>query len=100
MSSKRIASSAHRLVLTATPRQVTLRVTLPTALPSAPAATSLDSLKLSITYTPPAKSSKPKVTLHPSEGHFGVLEFRVPGNLAKSLARHVGTWYIEWFNNQ
>ncbi|KAJ3386472.1 hypothetical protein HDU80_000387 [Chytriomyces hyalinus] len=42
----------------------------------------------------------PKVKMDPSERHFGVLEYRVSGNLAKSLARHVGTRYMKWFNDQ
>ncbi|KAJ3233800.1 hypothetical protein HDU81_001981 [Chytriomyces hyalinus] len=57
MSSKRLACRAHRLVLTATPRQVTLRVTFPTKTPSATSKTALDSLKLSFTCSPPTKSS-------------------------------------------
>ncbi|KAJ3224147.1 hypothetical protein HDU78_011078 [Chytriomyces hyalinus] len=57
MSSKRLVCSAHRLVLNATPRQVMLRVTFPTDAPAATAITTLDSLKLSINYTPSFKSS-------------------------------------------
>ncbi|KAI8828324.1 hypothetical protein BJ741DRAFT_653648 [Chytriomyces cf. hyalinus JEL632] len=57
MSSKRLVCSAHRLVLTATPRQVTLRVTFPTDAPAATAKTTLDSFKLSFVCTPASKSS-------------------------------------------
>ncbi|KAJ3386471.1 hypothetical protein HDU80_000386 [Chytriomyces hyalinus] len=57
MSSKRLVCSAHRLVLNATPRQVTLRVTFPTDVPAATAIPALDSLKLSINFTPSSKSS-------------------------------------------
>ncbi|KAJ3232336.1 hypothetical protein HDU78_007190 [Chytriomyces hyalinus] len=42
----------------------------------------------------------PKVKMDPSESHFGVVEYSVSGNLAKSLARHVGTRYMKWFNDQ
>ncbi|KAJ3252072.1 hypothetical protein HDU77_005464 [Chytriomyces hyalinus] len=42
----------------------------------------------------------PKVKVDPSERHFGVVEYRVSGHLAKSLARHVGTRYMKWFNDQ
>ncbi|KAJ3252071.1 hypothetical protein HDU77_005463 [Chytriomyces hyalinus] len=57
MSSKRLVCSAHRLVLNATPRQVTLRVTFPTEASAVAAITALDSLKLSINCTPSSKSS-------------------------------------------
>ncbi|KAI8827607.1 hypothetical protein BJ741DRAFT_670965 [Chytriomyces cf. hyalinus JEL632] len=57
MSSKRLISSAHRLVLTAAPRQVTLRVTFPTGLPAATATPALDSLTLSLTCPSLSKSS-------------------------------------------
>ncbi|KAJ3233801.1 hypothetical protein HDU81_001982 [Chytriomyces hyalinus] len=61
MASKILAGNAHRLVLTATPRQVSLRIAFPTNLPSATAATALDPLKLSITCP---SSSKPFVLHH------------------------------------
>ncbi|KAJ3232338.1 hypothetical protein HDU78_007192 [Chytriomyces hyalinus] len=48
MSSKRLISSAHRLVSTVTTCQVTFRVTFPTKIPSAGTLKSLDSLKLSL----------------------------------------------------
>ncbi|KAJ3236384.1 hypothetical protein HDU78_004675, partial [Chytriomyces hyalinus] len=39
----------------------------------------------------------PKVCyLDPSKELLGILEVRVPGHLAKSLARHVGTRVLEW----
>ncbi|KAJ3252070.1 hypothetical protein HDU77_005462 [Chytriomyces hyalinus] len=57
MSSKRLISSAHRLVLPATTFQVTFRVTFPTKIPSAETLTSLDSLKLSLSCPCLSKSS-------------------------------------------
>ncbi|KAI8827606.1 hypothetical protein BJ741DRAFT_23455 [Chytriomyces cf. hyalinus JEL632] len=42
----------------------------------------------------------PKVYLDPSKGALGILEFRIPGNLARSFARHVGTRYMEWRSNE
>ncbi|KAJ3252073.1 hypothetical protein HDU77_005465 [Chytriomyces hyalinus] len=41
---------------------------------------------------------KKKVYLDRSKTSLGILEFRLPGYLAKSLARHVGTRYMEWMN--
>ncbi|KAJ3233799.1 hypothetical protein HDU81_001980 [Chytriomyces hyalinus] len=40
----------------------------------------------------------PKVYLDPSKGAIGILELRVPGNLAKNFARHVGTRYMQYRN--
>ncbi|KAJ3386473.1 hypothetical protein HDU80_000388 [Chytriomyces hyalinus] len=57
MPKKRLASNAQRLVLTATPRQVTLRVTLPTNTPSAATKATLAPINLSLTLPSLSKSS-------------------------------------------
>ncbi|KAJ3246510.1 hypothetical protein HDU77_008926 [Chytriomyces hyalinus] len=40
----------------------------------------------------------PKEPLHPWKGYLGVPEFGLPGKMAESLSRHVGTRYLEWMN--
>ncbi|KAJ3386470.1 hypothetical protein HDU80_000385, partial [Chytriomyces hyalinus] len=40
----------------------------------------------------------PKVYLDPSKKSGGIFKFRVPGSMTKSLAKHVGTRYLEWKN--
>ncbi|KAI8827605.1 hypothetical protein BJ741DRAFT_654171 [Chytriomyces cf. hyalinus JEL632] len=58
MSSKRLAYSTHRLALNAAQRQATPRVMFkPDTSSAAPASTAFDSLKLSLTCTPPCKLS-------------------------------------------